>query len=233
MFKAWCLVIAFFLVVFAPVSLGREPPQKVLEAAEAVVEIEIVGTSSLSGKHRARASGVIIRKGGYLLTCGHLFWYSDDPSSLLELRGITVISRGEGWIREFLLEDLARCVPNPAVDTERDLALLKFDEQLPGGLRLGEATLGKVWLLGYADPGELTLIQGVVRRVSDDRLLIEVDTLPLPGMSGSPVLTEEGIVVGIVIAPAGDRFVIAVPATAFRPLHAMMRCFGNLVRGGP
>ena len=227
MFRTWYCLISACLVVFVPIGLSQEPPQQVVEATEAVAEIQVVGCGLQSGMLEvAQATGVFLRKGGYLLTCGHLFWYNDDPSDLLELWEITITLRGEGWTRQWQLEDLASCEPNPAVDTERDIALLKLDEQLRHGLRFDEATVpSDVWLLGYADPPRVTSIPGIVRYVTENCIVIEVDTLPKPGMSGSPVLTREGKIVGIVIGITEEEFVLAVPAMTTRLLQKMMQCF--------
>ena len=233
------LGLGLLLLFFALVGLSLELPEEIQEATQSVVEMVISGECSRSGEFVIYgASGVILKEEGdssygSILTAGHFFWCDEDDP--LERLGLMITLRREEGVERCRSRDLAECEPNPAWDTELDLALLKLDCQLPGGLEVGEARASQeVWLLGYGELAELTPIKGRVTEVEEgERIWIEADAPPKPGMSGSPVVTEESVVIGIVIAVAREdpKLVLATPATAVQSLQEMMVCPQSLQLG--
>jgi len=223
------LGLALLLGLVAPIgqSLDLALPDRVAAAQSSVVRILVWGQcpeSEVPGLWAA--SGVILKQDGSVLTAGHLFW-CETRSEPVVLRDLSIAVEREERTIWYTSKDLAKCEPNPALHAQHDLALIKLVPQPPGGLKLGEAREGQtVWILGYAElPRRYTAIRGVVTSVGKE-LRIHAEAPIEPGMSGSPVVTEEGLVIGIVFAieQGHPERVIAAPALAARTLYAL--CHG-------
>lgn len=125
--------------------------------------------------------------------------------------------------------------PQPAdvvqIDPANDLALLRIaDTDLraidiagSGDLRMGE----EVIVVGYPLAAELghndiTVTRGIVSALRTQLGLIQVDASMNPGVSGGPVLTTTGRVIGVAVArlPAAQGVNFAAPVDAVRALVA-------------
>lgn len=119
-------------------------------------------------------------------------------------------------------------------DDERDVALLKIEEQHLPALSLGQAdtlTVGKkVYIYGFPataelndkDPSEATFTNGVVsaiKQTEDGNLKVfQTDAKVSQGSSGGPLFNDQGEVLGMITfqtnelsRAAGDNFAFALP----------------------
>jgi len=220
------LALALVITIWVLGAVCQECPPPVQEAVRALVRIGVAGVGIKTGQTEiARASGVVIGEQGYIITCGHLFWAGKDPEDQLKLHVLAVTARTKDSVLRLRLNDLRECESNPIVDIQYDLALILVKPPLKG-LPLGETVSeAPVWLLGYEGPGdEATKLQGVVIFVTAKRLIIEVDVLPQPGMSGAAVINEKGQLVGIVTGTFLSRFVVAASVEVVQPLLESVKC---------
>ena len=156
----------------------------------------------------AVGTAFVVGSGGHLVTCAHL------------LQGAAAIQATVG----------GRAYPAAvvAIDTPRDLALLKIDAAELSVLPLGEsdrvATGHDVRVLGYPVADVLgasaKVTRGAVVGIVDERgqKLIRTDAAVNPGTSGGPLLNDRGEAIGLVntrLASSGGEGV-AVPSSAIR-----------------
>ena len=129
---------------------------------------------------RRVATGVVVEKGGYVVT-----------TALVSPRGDTIeitTADGRTMPAEFL-----------GFDTETQLALLKIkDGELPA-VGLGKSSdLGPgswIAVLGVSPERTAAVTQGIVSSIADDRLRLNVWVTP--GSSGSPVVDANGRMIGL------------------------------------
>lgn len=200
--------IAVFMFQLSAQDLGQ-----IYEMAEdVIVQLYIDGRGMISHRHFAyRASGFVIHPEGYIATCAHFFW-GEDEKDLLEIAYLAVLL-SDG--RRFGLEDLDENLkPNPVLDLDRDIAILKFkvQEELPV-LKLGnEAQLfDEVIAMGYAEAWARPVAS--LARVCGFTFegMILTDAAVTHGMSGGPLISlSEGQIVGM-IAASRDGLVQATP----------------------
>lgn len=151
---------------------------------ENVVKVKVVGTEInwYTGEPDDwQGSGIFIRD-DLILTAGHIV---DDANS------ITVILQngeeyfGSDWYKE----------------TSTDVGFIRvFTPEKEPKLRFVDATLGdESWIIGYPVGESIALTKGIV--VSTNWLgFLFVDASSWPGNSGSPVLDEDGYIIGILVA---------------------------------
>lgn len=221
------VVTAFLLSTLACATSTNPCPGEVARNFPAVVNIVVGGQGLISGEwDMAEATGIILGKGNLILTCGHLFWRRDSEEDRLSLRVLVVEAPELDEVSKITLRDLQTCRENPVVDTVRDLALLRLASSISNvTVRFGEIAVDQsVWIVGYAERTELKIIRGVVEHVLGERVYILPEELPVPGMSGSPVFSEEGDLVAIVVAVAGGKYVVATKALGARELQKQFEC---------
>jgi len=219
-------IVGLLLVAwsFALSSAPQQPAVSVQDARNALVEIRVIGQGEASGGWEyARASGVIV-EGGFILTCGHIFWRGDDPKDTLRLSRL-IIELPSG--RRFNLHDLVECdgVQNPLLDKERDIAVLKIDaEDLPAiALGLGEPVPLKTYMIVGR---ERTLSGELLGYTPEGELVLDIEAVP--GMSGAPVIDPSTAeLVGLIIAgavSANKKVSVAVPASWVQELLGEFQC---------
>ena len=118
-----------------------------------------------------------------------------------------------------------------AVDSNRDLVVLKISASKSLALSLGDSDAAQVgesvYVVGNPQGLEGTFSQGIVssvRNVGSDKLL-QITAPISPGSSGGPVLNEKGDVIGVSVATfrGGQNLNFAIPANY---LSALLRKSG-------
>ena len=177
------LVIMASLAVLAP-SFGAETAgakgiePDITDVAKkvfpSVVRVEVQNHT------RRVATGVVIEKGGYIVTTALI--------SPREERITVTTSEGKRIDAEFL-----------GFDTETQLALLKAKDKGLPALALGKAAdlAPGSWIcvVGVSPEQTATVTQGIVSSVAEDKLRLNVWVTP--GSSGGPVVDANGRMVGL------------------------------------
>lgn len=110
-----------------------------------------------------------------------------------------------------------------ALDTEKDIALLRVEGRGPALTLLDSASVGEtVYAVGNPEGFEGTFSQGIVsglRAVGEHRFL-QITAPISPGSSGGPVLNHKGEVIGVATATyrGGQNLNFAMPAAYVREL---------------
>ena len=166
------------------------------------------------------------------ITTGTGFWLRGDAVGQAQDKAVLVTNRhvvadaailqGENWAGEPV--GLGTHV---IASTRPDLAVLSAaapqDHRSPAVLRISaaEPTPGTpISVLGFPRGRQYESHRGTVTAVADDgqgnRSLV-LDVIAEPGNSGSPVVTDDGLVVGIIYARRTDNSdVLAISASSFR-----------------
>ena len=164
---------------------------------------------------RVRGTGVIADSGGTLLTAAHVIQEAHADCTL------TVMIPDEEWSRfrllhAFLLKecrlylplDLAACGMRP-VDSSRDWGYIR-----PARIRARPAAVGEpVWITAFTGWGLAPMvrsgrIQGrqVYQRKDGCYCDFATDIAAVEGMSGSPVISAQGEVIGILTLAGSGQF---------------------------
>jgi serine protease Do len=233
-------------------SLSRSLQAVVLKVAPAVVQIRVAaygpvagGTSALSsllGTQHSTGSGVVLSPDGFILTNAHVIEGGR--------RFIVVIPRpaASGVPARSVLAPISQEVPATlvGVDLETDLAVLKVPLNNLTPARLGNSdslAAGQVVLafgspFGLASSVTMGVVSAVGRQFRDeDRMIyIQTDTPINPGNSGGPLVTPDGLVVGIntlILSQSGgsEGIGFAAPANIVRFVYDQIRTNGRVRRG--
>lgn len=169
-----CLLLPAFSRPVNPVAAVREAGEIVKKASPSVVRVEV-----RDGLRRV-ATGVVIDKDGYIATTA-LISPRNEKLRIIDQAGKT-------YEADFL-----------GFDPETRIAFLQVkDKKLPA-VNLGSArnlSPGSwVCALGISPESGVSVTQGIVSSVSEDRLRLNIWITP--GMSGGPVLDEKGQLVGL------------------------------------
>ena len=184
-----CLFAGFLIYRISPVSVQESVPmheETILQRyGGSVVQVYTIG--SFEAKHY-RGSGFLVREDGYILTNAHVV---DHPSSRY-----LVLYKGQ------MLP--AECI---AIDSRKDIALLKIDKMVPEVLHLSEtapAADSEIFVIGYPENDGKTLVKGVyegTRYEAQGGAAYTAAYLAIKrGNSGSPVCDLSGHVIGIATA---------------------------------
>jgi S1-C subfamily serine protease len=128
-------------------------------------------------------------------------------------------------------------VADAASATVADLAIVHTKDALPAIATLAETdpqTGDHVTIVGYPSGGPLTLSDGIILGTQDDPLqtslgqVLVSDALVQPGSSGSPVLDDAGLVVGVVYAKSEDNRTYIVPISTLQSMLADPKEFTTL-----
>jgi serine protease Do len=233
-------------------ALSRSLENVVAKVAPAVVQIRVVaygpvtggatGPSALLGTQRSTGSGVILSSDGFIVTNAHVIEGGR--------RFVVVLPRpaASGAPGRSALAAVSQEVPATLVGTDRetDLAVLKIPlTDLPVA-RLGDSDSlapGQVVLafgspFGLASSVTMGVVSAVGRQFRDeDRMIyIQTDTPINPGNSGGPLVTDQGVVVGIntlILSQSGgsEGIGFAAPANIVRFISDQIRTNGRVRRG--
>lgn len=133
-----------------------------------------------------------------------------------------------GWVRLVGQKNKLEIMGLVAIDSRRDLVILKVPEISFQALRLGDSDkvqVGEpVFAVGNPQGLEGTFSQGIVSSLRDfdgDKLL-QITAPISPGSSGGPVLNEKGEVVGVSVATykGGQNLNFAIPSNHLSRLIA-------------
>ena len=232
-------------------GLSRSLQSVVARVSPAVVQIQVVaygplsagaaGNTSLLGTQRNTGSGVILSPDGFIVTNAHVI--EGGRRFLVVLpRPAVAKAPNRSVLAPVSLEVPARLV---GVDRETDLAVLKVElKQLPFA-RLGDSdslAAGEV-VLAFGSPFGLTssVTMGVVSAVArqfrdEDRMIyIQTDTPINPGNSGGPLVSADGVVMGIntlIFSQSGgsEGVGFAAPANIVRFIYDQLRTRGRVRR---
>lgn len=224
----------------------------VAKVAPAVVQIQVAaygpvsagttGAGALLGSQRSTGSGVILSSDGLIMTNAHVVAGGR--------RFIVVLPRpaAAGAPARSVLPPVSQEVPATLVgiDRETDLALLKVALKNLPFARLGDSDSiapGQV-VLAFGSPFGLTssVTMGVISAVGrqfrdEDRMIyIQTDTPINPGNSGGPLVSDNGLVIGIntsILSQSGGNEGIgfAAPANIVRFIYDQIRTGGRVRRG--
>ena len=223
------------------------------EVRPAVVQILATGyaagqgvvssSGALFSRQQGSGSGVILDRGGYIVTNAHVIANASRIQVELPLSGDeTAGSRS-------VLQPRGQVVGAQVVgvDQETDLAVLKIqvDRELHA-LELGDSEALKPGAmvmafgspLGLANSVSLGVVSAVARQIRDDDpvIYIQTDASINPGNSGGPLVDVDGRVVGIstfILSQSGgsEGIGFAVPSNIVRTVYEQIRQFGRVRRG--
>ena len=232
-------------------KLSRSLESVVHQVGPAVVQIRVsaygpvargAGQSAVAQPQRSTGSGVILSRDGFIITNTHVIEGGR--------RFTVVIPRpaAAGVPNRSALPPVSQEVPATLVgsDRETDLAVLKVDlTDLPFA-RMGNSdslTPGQVVLafgspFGLASSVTMGVISAVSRQLRDeDRMIyIQTDTPINPGNSGGPLVSDDGLVVGIntlILSQSGgsEGIGFAAPVNIVRFVYEQIRSSGRVRRG--
>jgi serine protease Do len=224
----------------------------VARVAPAVVQIRVVaygpvnagatGAAALLGTQRSTGSGVILSPDGFIVTNAHVIEGGR--------RFVMVLPRpaAAGVPGRSVLAPVSQEVPATLVGTDRetDLAVLKVALRDLPFARLGDSDSlapGQVVLafgspFGLASSVTMGVISAIGRQFRDeDRMIyIQTDTPINPGNSGGPLVSAEGLIVGIntlIVSQSGgsEGVGFAAPANIVRFVYDQIRNTGRVRRG--
>ena len=233
-------------------KLSRSLETVVARVGPAVVQIRVTaygpvpgastGTSALLGTQRSTGSGVVLSRDGFIVTNAHVIEGGR--------RFVVVIPRPAvaGVPGRSALPPVSQEVPATLVGTDRetDLAVLKVALPDLAYARLGNSdslTPGQVVLafgspFGLASSVTMGVISAVGRQLRDeDRMIyIQTDTPINPGNSGGPLVSADGLVVGIntlIFSQSGgsEGIGFAAPGNIVRFVYEQIRAHGRVRRG--
>ncbi len=179
-------------------TAGSTPPESTaVDPLDSVLRLELDGCGSMA---RQRATAVVPAGLGLAVTVAHPFV---DDDGAIDVSSLQIFDRA------------GTAVPGSLVwlDTERDLALLELEPDLPG-LTLGEWMPGDdVAMAGFDSVDEPARLRPltVERRVEvtldgeGARQALELTGIIEPGDSGAPLIDDDLEVVGVVFAASRSR----------------------------
>jgi hypothetical protein len=160
---------------------------------------------------------------GMLISVGSGFFVRED----LIATNAHVIDRASRVVVKIVGEDVKHeAIGTTAIDTTRDLALLKIASVRGTPLRLGNsdavAVGDEVFAVGNPAGFEGTFSQGLISgiRIIEGRRMLQTTAAVSPGSSGGPLLNRSGEVVGIVseFFSEGQSLNFAIPTSALTML---------------
>jgi serine protease Do len=221
------------------------------QVGPAVVQIQVTAYGPGAGSSRESAvvrpqrntgSGVILSRDGFILTNAHVIEGGRRFTVVIPRPAVA------GVPNRSALPPVSQQVPATLVGTDRetDLAVLKVDlTDLPFA-RMGNSdslTPGQV-VLAFGSPFGLTssvtmgVVSAVGRQLEDeDRMIyIQTDTPINPGNSGGPLVSDDGLVVGIntlILSQSGgsEGIGFAAPVNIARFVYEQIRSNGRVRRG--
>ncbi len=232
--------------------LSRSLESVVASVAPAVVQIRATAygpvsagastTGALLGTQRSTGSGVVLSADGYIVTNAHVVEGGR--------RFLVVLPRpgAPGVPGRSALAPVSQEVPATLVGTDRetDLAVLKVAQTGLPFARLGDSdslSPGQVVLafgspFGLASSVTMGVISAVGRQLRDeDRMVyIQTDTPINPGNSGGPLVSADGLVVGIntlIFSQSGgsEGVGFAAPGSIVRFVYDQIRTNRRVRRG--
>jgi S1-C subfamily serine protease len=199
-----------------PLLLGTVVPQPAASLPALRSAVPLLCTENhQAARTRVRGTGVIADSGGTLLTAAHVIQEARDACTL------SVMIPDDEWshfrqLHAFLVEDchlflpldLAVCRIRPA-DNSHDWAYLR-----PARIRARAAPPGEaVWITAFTGWGLSPLtrsghIQGrqIYQRQDGCYCDFATDIAAVEGMSGSPVISAQGEVIGILTLAGSGKF---------------------------
>jgi len=207
--QSCCTAIVLTWALGVAPAVAQETEEVYARFAEAVVKIEV--TEKTSGAKALIGSGFFIDDSGVLATNYHVI---ERLIHKPERYGAT-------WNPE---EGEPGSVVVLAVDIVHDLALVRADEAgevvtLP--LAEEEPPRGRrLYAMGYPHDISQTIVEGTFNGLLENSLYEKIHFTGSinPGMSGGPTITEEGAVVGINVATAGEQVGFLVPSAKLATL---------------
>jgi len=232
--------------------LSRSLETVVASVGPAVVQIRVTaygpvpggatGSSALLGAQRSTGSGVVLSPDGFIVTNAHVIEGGR--------RFVVVFPRPavRGVPGRSALAPVSQEVPATLVGTDRetDLAVLKVELTNLPHARLGNSDSlapGQVVLafgspFGLASSVTMGVVSAVGRQLRDeDRMIyIQTDTPINPGNSGGPLVSADGLVVGIntlIFSQSGgsEGIGFAAPGNIVRFVYEQIRNTGRVRRG--
>lgn len=169
---------------------------------EAVLQVKIIDRAS--GSKTSIGSGFVVSRDGLLVTNYHVI---SDLVQKPERYRVEYL-REDGSSGELLLQNL---------DVVHDLALLRGKGLTHRYLRLASDDPPKgTRLFSFGNPHDLglTIVEGTFNGLLENSLYEKIHFTGSinPGMSGGPVLNQQGQVVGVNVATAGNQIGFLVPA---------------------
>jgi Trypsin-like peptidase domain len=196
------LFIFFVAIVGASASAFADFVQLVARAKPAVVQLEVQTAEGFQG-----GTGFFISTDGYLVTNGHVIAGALRRSDIMA-------TANDGT--HYLVERIAY------VDPDADIVILKFDctdvASLQPELHNDVAEGQTVLVIGNPEGLQGTVSNGLVAAIRTEKNLIQITAPISPGSSGSPVLNEDGRVVGVAVGifKRGQNLNFAIPVEEVR-----------------
>jgi len=233
-------------------NLSRSLQRVVDKVGPAVVQIRVTaygpvsggtaGNAALIGTQRSTGSGVVLSADGFIVTNAHVV----EGGRLFKV--ILPRAAVAGVPGRSALAPVSQEVPAQLIgaDRETDIAVLKVGlTGLPfaefgdsDSLQPGQVVLAFGSPLGLASSVSMGIVSAVGRQLrEEDRMIyIQTDTPINPGNSGGPLVSEDGVVVGIntlIFSQSGGNEGIgfAAPGNIVRFVSDQLRAGGRVRRG--
>ena len=201
--------IGFYAAVLILLETSTAQAQSVQEIAkEAFESTVLLVMEDANGQPLSLGSGFFVRDGGI---ASNLHVVEGAASGYAKLIGQKAKYEIEGVV---------------AIDTERDLVVLKISGSRASALQLGSSDAVQVgepvYAVGNPQGLEGTFSQGIVssiREVGTNKLL-QITAPISPGSSGGPVLNGKGQVIGVSVATlrSGQNLNFAIPSSYLKIL---------------
>jgi S1-C subfamily serine protease len=189
------LFLALLLVLKTPLR-AESIPEIVAKAKPAIVEIVI---TDAKGTPKTQGTGFFVSPDGLVVTNRHVIEGANS---------ITAVSNTGAM---FLFERVVSQPPGA------DIAVLKFRATHVPFLKLGDSTRAvegqKVIVIGSPTGLMGTVSDGVISAFRENRSLIQITAPISHGSSGSPVIDENGQVIGVatIVSAEGQNLNFAIP----------------------
>jgi S1-C subfamily serine protease len=239
----WRSILAVLLVVLpCEAAFPQAPAPTPLPPSALRAAVPLLCTENNRAAHtRVRGSGVIADSGGTLLTAAHVILQARSDCTL------SVMIPDEEWtragrLRAFLVGDchlsqpldLAVCRIHPA-ENSRDWGYIRAAR-----IRLRPATSGEpVWVTTFTGwglspltrSGHITGRQNYQRQ-DGCRCDFATDIMAVEGMSGSPVISSTGEVLGILTLAGKEKFHGLSFGVSFEEAKSFLTAEGVIASGG-
>ncbi len=215
------LILGLLLVTLIPSALAAQSVRRIIKGT--LPSVVVIVMQDAGGREVSLGSGFIVRDG------------------IIAASLHTVEGAARGYYRHVGYKKKFSVTGIVGVDRKHDLVLLSVPDWTGPPLALGDdravAVGDKVYVIGHPGGLEGSLSEGIVSgmRQTNAQSLLQISAPLSVGSSGSPVLNEDGRVIGLAVATVdrGQNLNFAVPIRYLRVLLSNMQPVMPLIALAP